>query len=318
MSAALQDDELATLDGLGGAGEWTVGGDRVRLTNLDKVLFPGTGDLAPVTKRDLVRYLVQVSPHLLPYLADRAVHLQRFPDGADAEGFWTKAVPPRAPPWLQRWRDPSATADRTQEYAVLDRPAALAYVANLGALELHPWTARIDAPDEPTWALIDIDPGPTTTFEEVVTLARLHRTALQHVGVDAAAKVTGKRGIQIWIPVASGMTFEQTQSWVHDLSRLVASAVPHLVSWEWSTSRRRGLARLDYTQNAPAHTLVAPFSTRPAPGAPVSMPISWAELDDPDLQPDRWTVHTALERIQQVGDPMRPLIGRQQHLPDLR
>ena len=138
----------------------------------------------------------------------------------------------------------------------------------------------------PTFALIDIDPGPKTTWEQVVTLARLYRTALEHLKVRAYPKVTGRRGIQAWIPVQPIYSYRQTSDWVESVSRAVGAIVPELVSWEWSVSQRRGLARLDYTQNASIKTLVAPYAVRPAPGAPVSAPDSTGtKLDDPDLRP---------------------------------
>jgi bifunctional non-homologous end joining protein LigD len=148
-------------------------------------------------------------------------------------------------------------------------------------------------------------------------LARLHRIALEHLGVNACPKVTGKRGIQIWIPVARGYSFDDTRDWVQRLSRLIGDTVPDMVSWEWEIAKRHGLTRLDYTQNAINKTLVAPFSVRPAPGAPVSVPIHWDELDDPALRPDRWTINTIHQRLAEVGDPLATLVGTQQQLPPL-
>jgi bifunctional non-homologous end joining protein LigD len=190
-------------------------------------------------------------------------------------------------------------------------------MANYGAIELHPWTSATTAPRRPTWALIDIDPGTSTTFEQALQIARLYRAALEHLEVEGQPKVTGKRGIQIWVPVAPHLTFEDTRTWVEKVSRAVGAMVPDLVSWKWHTSDRRGLARLDYTQNAINKTLVAPFSARPAAGAPVSVPITWDELDDDDLRPDRWTIRTVLDRVAEVGDPLAALIGLPQELPEL-
>jgi bifunctional non-homologous end joining protein LigD len=315
--SAATDDELAALDALSKDGVWSLGGDEVKLTNLDKVLFPGRDGEAPATKRDLVRYWAQAAPLALPYLWDRPVNLQRFPDGAEAGGFWNKAVAANAPSWLSTWDRPDAKEGKTVTHLVADRPAALAYLANLAALELHPWTAPTRSHRMPTWALIDLDPGPSTTWDELLLLARLHRTALDHLGVRAMPKVTGKRGIQVWIPVADGLAFEDTSGWVRQVSEAIGATVPELVSWAWGTDDRKGLARLDYTQNAHNKTLVGPFSPRPAPGAPVSVPITWDELDDPGLRPDRWTIRTVLERVAEHGDPLRPLIGLQQRLPPL-
>ena len=115
-------------------------------------------------------------------------------------------------------------------------------------------------------------------------------------------KTTGKRGIQVWIPVVPKYTFSETSAWVEKVSRAVGATVPDLVSWEWAKGARKGRARLDYTQNASIKTLVAPYSVRPAPGAPVSAPIAWDELDDPALRPDRWTIRTIVERVAEVGD----------------
>jgi bifunctional non-homologous end joining protein LigD len=165
--------------------------------------------------------------------------------------------------------------------------------------------------------MIDIDPGETTTWDETITIARLYRTALEHLDVHACPKTTGRRGLQIWVPVRDGYSFDETRQWVESISRAIGAVVPDLVSWEWQTKRRDGKARLDYTQNAINKTLVTPFSTRAAAGAPVSVPITWDELDDPDLRSDRWTVHTVLERLESVGDPLAPLIGLQQDLASL-
>jgi bifunctional non-homologous end joining protein LigD len=315
--AAPTPDELAALDALGRAGEWQLGDRRLALTNLDKVLFPARGPRPRLTKRDLIRYYARIGPCLLPYLAGRPVNMHRYPDGVDRGGFWHKQIPEHAPDWLVRWHDPEADPGETECYLVPDGVASLVWLANFGAVELHPWTSRLPDVHEPSWALIDIDPGSRSGFDDVLVLARLYRTALAHLGVDAAPKVTGQRGVQIWIPVAPGYSFADTRGWVEKISRAVGHIVPELVSWEWYKNQRRGLARLDYTQNAINKTLVAPFSPRPVPGAPVSVPLSWTELDDPDLRPDRWTVLTVLDRVARCGDPMAGLVGRPQQLPTL-
>ncbi|HEV3401787.1 MAG TPA: non-homologous end-joining DNA ligase [Acidimicrobiales bacterium] len=311
------EDELAALDALGRGGLWALQGRELKLTNLDKVLFPPRGDEPPVTKRDLVRYHARIAPFMLPYLFDRPVNLNRFPDGVERPGFWHKEVPSYAPEWLTRWHNEEADPGETEWYAVVDSVPALVWMANHGAVELHAWTSKLPDVHQPTWALIDIDPGPRSSFDDVVLLARLYRTALEHLGVTAMPKVTGKRGIQIWVPIRPGYRFDQTRTWVEKVSRAVGNTVPELVSWQWHKDRREGLARLDYTQNAINKTLVAPFSARPSAGAPVSVPIEWDELEDPDLRPDRWTVRTVLDRVRDVGDPLAPLVGRHQKLPPL-
>jgi bifunctional non-homologous end joining protein LigD len=307
-------DELAALEALGPSGTWEVGGHELRLTNLDKVLFPDAG----FTKRDLVRYYVSVAPVLLPYLHDRALNTHRWPDGVTGTThFWQKQIPVHAPDWIARWVDPDATAGRSHTYIVADRVATLAWLAGQAVIDMHPWTSRIGAHRRPTYALIDIDPGSQTSWDEVLVMARLYRTALTHVGAQGFPKVTGKRGIQVWVPVTPRYTFEDTRDWVERLSRAVGAAVPELVSWEWGKSDRGGLARLDFTQNAVNKTLVAPYAVRPVPKASVSMPIGWHELDDPDLRPDGWDMRTALARIETHGDLFRGALENPQDLPSI-
>jgi bifunctional non-homologous end joining protein LigD len=311
------DAELAALAELGTSGRWSVFGRDLRLTNLDKEMFPGRDGERPVTKRELICYAARIAPVILPYLAGRPLNMHRFPGGAAEPGFWHKQLPEHAPDWIERWHDSEAKPGKTTTYLVVDEPAALIWAANFGALEWHAWTAPADHPRNPSYALIDIDPGEATSWDDVLVLARLHRTALEHLGVRAAAKVTGQRGIQVWVPVVAGLSFEDTRTWVHDLSKTIGAIVPGLVSFKWDVRDRAGLARLDYTQNVHNKTLVAPYSPRPAPGAPVSAPIAWGELDDPALRPDGFTVRTILDRVAARGDVFRAVLGGGQRLPPL-
>ena len=308
--------DTSGLDELGHEGTWEVFGRRLKVTNLDKVLFPARPDEQPVTKRDLLRYAATVAPTILPYVESRAMNLHRYPQGADRSGFWHKELPDHAPDWLPRWDNPLADPGETTTYLVVDEPAALVWAANFGALEWHAWTSRTDEPELPTYAMFDLDPGEDTTWEQVLDLARLHRTAFEKLGVRAQPKVTGSRGIQIWVPIRRGPTFEETRAWVERVSKTIGQLVPDVVSWKWHKRERGGKARLDYTQNAINKTLVAPYSPRPRPGAPVSMPIGWHELDDPDLRPDRWTVRTAPGRLAEAGDLFRGVLVQDQDLPD--
>jgi len=315
--AAATSDELAALDDLPEKGSWTVRGQEVALTNLDKILFPAGADGTPVTKRELIRYYALVAPRLIPHLESRPLNLNRFPNGIDAKGFWQKQAPKYAPDWITRWDNTEADPGESEQYLVADSTAALVWLANHAAVELHPWTSRIPDVRRPTYALVDLDPGPETTWEELLLLARLHRTALAHLGVRGYPKVTGKRGIQVWIPITTGPTFAETRAWVEQLSRAIGAIAPELVSWTWTKRGRSVRARLDYTQNAINKTLVAPYSPRAAPGAPVSVPITWAELDDPDLRPDRWTIRTVPERFGSAPDPMAEMLEDEQRLPEL-
>ena len=318
VPAGPSEDELAALADLGpSGGTWEVFGRRLRVTNLDKVLFGARAGEPPVTKREVVAYAARIAPVALPYLRGRALNMHRYPGGADRPGFWHKQLPDHAPEWLPRWENPEADDGETTTYLVVDEPAALVWAANFGALEWHAWTSLTRAPHRPTYALVDLDPGTATSWDDVVLLARLHRDAFAHLGVRAQPKLTGRRGIQIWVPIAVGPSFDETRAWVERLSRTVGAVVPELVSWRWEVRERGGLARLDYTQNAINKTLVAPYSPRPAPGAPVSAPITWDELDEPWLRPDAFTVRSVLDRVAERGDPFRAVLAQDQVLPRL-
>ena len=271
-----------------------------------------------MTKRDLIRHYGAIAPVRCSPTSSTARQLQALSRrDAGTKGFWQKALPTHAPEWMRRWRNDEADPGETEEYSVLDSTAALAWLANCGVLEIHAWTSTIDAPHQPTWAMIDIDPGTSTTWDDMLTLATLHRTALDHLGVAACPKVSGRRGIQIWVPVRDALHVRPDagmgRTTLADHRR--RRARPRELGMADRASP--GLARLDYTQNAINKTLVTPFSTRAAPGAPVSVPITWDELDDPDLRSDRWTIRTIGDRLAAVGDPLAGLIGRQQVLPDL-
>jgi bifunctional non-homologous end joining protein LigD len=317
------DEELETLATMPVEGTWHVGGDRgedLKLTNLDKPLFaphPSEPDGRPVTKRNLVRYFSRIAPTLLPHLEERPLNLHRFPNGAEGPGFWQKDTPSTVPSWIRRWKEVGVEDRKANHHVIADRVATLAWLGNQAAFEIHAWTSRLDRPFAPTFALIDIDPGTATTWEETLVIARLFRTALEHLGVRGYPKVTGQRGIQAWIPIEPKYTFSDTSDWVEGLSRAIGATVPDLVSWEWAKGSRGGKARLDYTQNQPIKTLVSPYAVRPAAGAPVSAPIAWDELDDPELRPNRWTVRTIVERVEQVGDLFAGAQTDPQELPPL-
>ena len=301
-------EELEALDGLGKEGIWRVGGEDLKLTNLDKQLFPPLegSDGDPITKRELIRYFARIAPTILPHLADRPLNLNRFPNGVGGPGFWQKDLPDTVPGWLNRWVETGVEEREDRKpntHLLADRVATMCWLGNQAAFEIHAWTSKKEDPWRPAFALVDIDPGDKTTWEETVTLARLYRTAFEHLGVRAYPKLTGKRGIQAWIPVVPGKyEYADTSAWVEKVSKAVGAMVPDLVSWEWAKAGRKGRARLDYTQNASIKTLVAPYAVRPAAGAPVSAPITWEELDDPDLRPNRWTIRDVVERVEQVGD----------------
>lgn len=316
-SPAEDEEALARLAELGTQGTWEVFGRSLTVTNLDKELFPGRDGEPPVSKRELLGYAAAIAPTAVRYLSGRAMNMRRHPNGAQTKGFWHKQRPGSAPPWVGSWDNPDADPGETTTYPVIDEPAALVWAAQFGALEWHAWTSRTDQPTRPTYALIDIDPGADTSWKDLLVLARLHRDAFRHLDVTAFPKVTGSRGIQVWVPVARGLSFDATRAWVEKLSRTVGAVVPELVSWKWEVRSRGGKARLDYTQNAINKTLVAPYSPRAAAGAPVSAPITWDELDDPDLRPDGFTIRNLHDRLTERGDLFAGVLAVEQSLPPL-
>jgi bifunctional non-homologous end joining protein LigD len=305
--------EMTALEEIHGEGTWELQGRRVHLTNLDKVLFPQVG----LTKRDLVRYYVSVGPWLLPYLRDRAVNTNPRPDGVDGPGFWQKQVPAHAPPWVRTWHY-EGRHEKPKDYVVCDSVPTLAWLANLAAIDLHPWTSRIFHPEQPDWCLFDFDPAEGATFEQVVELVLALRTILGQLDLQGFPKVTGQSGIQVYVPLGPGHTFERSRSFAQQIGRVISSAMPELVTWDWEVARRTGKTRIDYTQNAINKTLAICYSVRPTPIASVSMPVTWEEIEeDRTLRPDRWTIANAIARIREVGDLFAPVLTLRQELPEL-
>jgi bifunctional non-homologous end joining protein LigD len=317
--AGATQEELAALAALPKEGLWSVGGHELKLTNLDKQIFPpldGSDD-GPVTKRELVGYFARIAPVMLPHLAGRPLNMQRFPNGAMAPGFWQKDIPASAPDWLPRWTEVGVDEREANTHLIAGGVAELCWLGNQASFEIHAWTGRAERPDRPTFALVDIDPGEKTTWDETLEIARLYRAAFEHLGLRAYPKLTGKRGIQAWLPIEPKYEFHETSDWVEGLSRAIGAMVPNLISWEWAKAARKGRARLDYTQNTYIKTLVAPYSVRPAPGAPVSAPIRWEELDEPSLRPNSFTIRNVVGRVAEVGDLFAGAQTDLQELPTL-
>ena len=182
--------------------------------------------------------------------------------------------------------------------------ATLGWLANAGVVDLHPWHSRVDAPDQPDWAVYDLDPFEPASFDDVRDIARLVKAALDHLGLRGLLKTSGQTGLQIYVPLRRGPDYARVRGWVEDR-----------ISWEWAVSRRAGRIRIDYTQNIINKTLAAPYSLRPLPGATVSTPLAWEELNDPGLRPDRWTMETIWERLRSVGDLFTGVLDGDQLLP---
>jgi bifunctional non-homologous end joining protein LigD len=302
-------DALEALPGLRPDDWWQIGSRRLRLTNLDKPIWPQP----VITKRRMIEYYVRMSPYLLPYLRDRPLSTQVFPDGVTGHSFWRKDKPSHAPEWIDSWLFEGETGGK--RWIVVREPATLGWLANAGVVDLHPWHSRVDAPDQPDWAVFDLDPFEPASFDDVRDIARLVKAALDHLGLRGLLKTSGQTGLQIYVPLRRGPDYARVRGWVEEVARAIGRVEPDRISWEWAVSRRAGRIRIDYTQNIINKTLAAPYSLRPLPGATVSTPLAWEELDDPALCPDRWTMETIWERLRSVGDLFTGVLDGDQELP---
>lgn len=283
-----------------------VGGRTLTMRNLDKLLWPEAG----ITKGDLIAYYAQMAPVLLPHLQDRPLVLTRYPDGIGGEGFYQKDAPANLPPWIRTFAFRHET--RLVHYVLADEPATLAYLANLGVVEIHPWTSRWQHPHWPDCALIDLDPAEGASFAHVREVANLVHQALDRLELFHLVKSSGATGLHIYVPAAPGHTFADTQAFAHALGRVLLRVYPERVTLERSVARRTGKVYVDYLQNRPGATLAGVYSARPHPGAPVSAPLTWEEVQvEPPL---RWNIRTMPARVAAAGDLFAPLLHVQQDL----
>ena len=303
--------ELEALDAIKKEGDWQIGGRVVHLTNLDKLLFPED----KYTKRDLVRYYVQVAPVMIPYYSRRPLSMNPHPDGIHGKSYWVKDKPDYAPEWIPtfRYQDQKSLKD----WILIEEVATLAWLANHAVIDMHPWYSREDKPEYPDWSVVDLDPAEGATFEDVVAVAKVLKTALDHLKLEAVLKTTGQSGLHIYIPVERRYTLDESRGFVATLAHMIAELMPDKVTEVWEVKRRTGKIRIDYTQNVINKTLAGPYSVRPAIRAPVSTPIAWKELDDRRLRPDRWTIKTLGERLLEVGDLFHGALTIRQRLPAL-
>ncbi len=301
--------ELEVLDGIKKEGDWEIGGRTVHLTNLDKLLFPEDR----FSKRDLIRYYVQVAPVMIPYYSQRPLSMNPHPDGIHGKSYWVKDKPGYAPEWIPtfRYQDQKSLKD----WIVIEEVATLAWLANHAVIDMHPWYSRVDKPDYPDWSVVDLDPAEGATFHDVIVVAKVVKSALDHLKLKAVLKTTGQSGLHVYIPIERHYTLDESRDFVAKLSHMIAELMPDKVTEIWEVKRRTGKIRIDYTQNVINKTLAGPYSVRPAPHAPVSTPISWKELDDPRLRPDRWTIKTIGDRLLEVGDLFHDARTLHQRLP---
>jgi bifunctional non-homologous end joining protein LigD len=274
----------------------SIGGREVRVTHPDKLYF---SKQAKVSKLDLVHYYLSVAPGALAGIEDRPIVLKRFVNGAEGEAFYQKRAPTERPAWL-RTVTLSFPSGRTAEEVVVDDAAGLAWIVNLGCIELHPHPVRSADLEHPDELRVDLDPGPGVEWEDVRKVALEVKALLEEVGLRGWPKTSGSRGMHVNVRIQPRWTFAEVRRAAVALSRAVERRAPALASSKWWKEERHGVF-LDYNQNAKDRTTCSAYSVRPLPDARVSMPLRWDEV--PDCEPSDFTILTVPKRFQQAGDP---------------
>jgi DNA ligase D-like protein (predicted polymerase) len=274
----------------------SIDGRGVRVTHPEKLYFSKE---MKVTKLDLVRYYLSIAPGALAGIRDRPIVLKRFVNGAESEAFYQKRAPAERPTWL-RTVVLSFPSGRTAEEVVVDDAAGLAWIVNLGCIELHPHPVRSGDLDHPNELRVDLDPGPGVSWNDVRTVAMEVKAFLEEMGLGGWPKTSGSRGMHVNVRIEPRWTFTEVRRAAVALSRAVERRVPALASSKWWKEERHGVF-LDYNQNAKDRTTCSAYSVRPLPDARVSTPLHWNEVADCD--PADFTILTVPSRFQKLGDP---------------
>jgi bifunctional non-homologous end joining protein LigD len=275
---------------------FSIAGHEVRITHPDKLYFSRQ---TKVSKLDLVRYYLSVAPGALAGIQNRPIVLKRFVNGAEGEAFYQKRAPGERPDWL-RTVTLSFPSGRTAEEVVVDDAAGLAWIVNLGCIELHPHPVRSGDLDHPDELRVDLDPGPGVSWADVRTVALEVKSFLGEMGLRGWPKTSGSRGMHVNVRIQPRWTFSEVRRAAVALSRAVERRVPALASSKWWKEERHGVF-LDYNQNAKDRTTCSAYSVRPLPDARVSTPLDWQEV--PDCEPADFTVLTVPKRFAELGDP---------------
>ena len=282
----------------------------IKLTNLTKVFWPESG----YTKGDLIDYYRDIAPWAMPFLRDRPVVLTRYPDGIEGKSFFQKDAPKWVPAWIRTELMWSQHAEREIHYFVCDDPDVLVYLANLGTIPLHVWSSRTSNLAMPDWTIIDLDPK-GAPFADVVKCAKGVKKLCDEIGLPAYCKTSGSTGLHVLIPLAQQCTFEQSRTFAHLLSRVIETRLPDIATTTRNIDDRGGKVYLDWGQNGHGRLIVAPYSVRPLPGAPVSMPVRWREVTR-SLDIGMFTIKNAVDRMKRMRGP-DPLLGVLSDEPNL-
>jgi bifunctional non-homologous end joining protein LigD len=288
-----------------------VGGRQLKVSNLDKVLWPATG----TTKGEMLTYYATIAPVMVPHLAGRAITLKRYPDGVDGNSFYEKNCPSYKPPWLQTVKMGEVS------YCTVGDAAGLVWLANLASIELHPTLAAAPDLGSPTSVVFDLDPGPPADVLSCARVALLVRDVLSQLGLGSWVKTSGSKGLQMYVPLNSGATYEATTPFAKAVAQLLESRHADLVLSYQQRTARAGKVLIDWSQNVASKTTVGVYSLRARPEPTASTPVAWDELEDaltagePGRLAFRWT--EVVERVQRLGDLMAPVLSVGQELPAL-
>ena len=288
-----------------------VGARTLKLTNLEKVLYPETG----FTKASVIDYYVRIAPVMLDHIGDRGITMRRFPDGVDAESFFNKRCPDWKPDWLRSARGPGES-DGPIDYCVLHEVASIAWAANLAALEIHAPMARASDIEAPTMLVYDLDPGEGTGIAECCSVALLLAEVLDAVGLQAWPKTSGSKGLQLYVPLNTPHTHHHVSAFAKATGQLLERDRPDEITTTMGASKRIGKVLIDWSQNSRHKTTIAPYSLRARPTPTVSTPLRWSEVEaGAEGAPLNFTAPDVLERVDAYGDLFAPTVTVEQVLP---
>jgi bifunctional non-homologous end joining protein LigD len=285
----------------------------LKLSNLEKLFWPDEG----ITKGDLLRYYRDVAPAIVPHLKGRPFTMRRYPDGAYGKAFFQKDAPSHMPDWIPRHRALVSTRDSSRtkkwvEFPVVDDELALLWMANMGCIDMNAWYSRIDKPDRPDFVLFDLDPTPEVPWTQTVEVALILKSLLDQLELESFPKTSGGKGFHVLVPLDRRSTFDDSRGFAEVVAGAIARAHPKLATTEWSKARRRGVL-IDSNQNGEGKTIASAYSVRPRPGAPVSTPLAWDEVNE-KLNPAIYTMDVVLERVRAKGDLHAALLTTRQSL----
>jgi bifunctional non-homologous end joining protein LigD len=280
------------------------------------VYFPAAG----FTKGEMIRYYLEVAPHILPHLDDRPVTLIRFPEGVKGESFYEKNAPQHTPEWVTTFDVPRRRHHGHIHYILVNNPETLAWCANLGAIELHPFLHRAPAIDRPTHVAFDLDPGEGSDIFTCIDVALRLKSVFDRLKLESFAKVSGSKGIQIYLPLNTAVTYDSTGTFAKSVAELLAQQHPDLIVSAMSKALRKNKVMIDWSQNSQSKTTVCVYSMRGKREEPyISMPLSWPEMVKAAKSRDRdalnFTPQEALQRLKKVGDLFAPVLRLRQSLP---